>query len=54
MYETPKDWTDEQRTEELRKAGCTCSSPLHGWRPRVGPRCRLCNTVADLNRFDVV
>ena len=30
----------------LRKAGCRCNQPLLGYRPEVGPRCRLCNTVA--------
>lgn len=30
----------------LREAGCKCSLPLLGYRPEVGPRCRLCNTTA--------
>lgn len=31
---------------ELRAAGCKCGRPLIGYRPGVGPRCRLCNVVA--------
>ena len=34
-----------KRISLLRKAGCTCPTPLLGERPNVGPRCRLCNTV---------
>lgn len=30
----------------LRDAGCQCPRPLLGWRPGVGPRCRLCNAIA--------
>ncbi len=30
----------------LRLAGCTCDEPLIGYRPGVGPRCRLCNVHA--------
>jgi hypothetical protein len=30
----------------LRIAGCACPLPLFGYRPNVGPRCRLCNTAA--------
>ena len=33
-------------TAALRDAGCSCRRPLLGFRPNVGPRCRLCNTVA--------
>lgn len=32
----------------LRRAGCRCQNPLNGFRPGVGPRCRLCNTQASL------
>lgn len=32
----------------LRIAGCRCEVPLVGWRPNVGPRCRLCNVVAEV------
>jgi hypothetical protein len=31
----------------LRAAGCHCPQPLLGWRPFVGPRCRLCNVEAE-------
>jgi hypothetical protein len=30
----------------LHEAGCTCPSPLLGYKTNVGPRCRLCGTVA--------
>ena len=40
--------TDAQSTAILRQAGCQCSKPLLGWRPKVGPRCRLCNTEGKL------
>ncbi len=33
----------------LRLAGCRCENPLIGYRPDAGPRCRLCNVVADEN-----
>ena len=36
------------RVAALREAGCECEKPLLGWRPNVGPRCRLCNTVAEV------
>jgi hypothetical protein len=39
---------DEDRVEALRCAGCKCHQPLLGWRPLKGPRCRLCNTEADI------
>jgi len=32
----------------LREFGCKCPDPLLGERPGVGPRCRLCNTLAIL------
>ena len=32
----------------LREAGCSCPHPLLGFKPGVGPRCRLCNTVAQV------
>ena len=38
-----KDWDQKER---LRLAGCRCDPPLLGYRPKVGPRCRLCNTIA--------
>lgn len=37
---------DSQAIALLRRAGCKCNLPLLGYRPKVGPRCRLCNTVA--------
>ena len=37
---------DIEDIAHLRDAGCECESPLLGYRPKVGPRCRLCNTVA--------
>ena len=33
--------------QTVHAAGCTCPQPLLGFRPNVGPRCRLCNVVAD-------
>lgn len=45
---TPKGFTYVNREQLLRTWGCTCSSPLHGWRPNVGPRCRLCGVVAKI------
>lgn len=30
----------------LKQAGCKCKPPLIGERPGVGPRCKLCGTVA--------
>jgi len=42
----------ELRVALLRKAGCNCERPLLGWRPQVGPRCRLCNTVAEVKDVD--
>lgn len=41
-------FTDEQRRDValLRAAGCTDKWPLLGYRPGVGPRCRLCNREA--------
>lgn len=41
-----KQMPDVQRIGLLRSAGCSCPTPLLGWRPMVGPRCRLCNTEA--------
>jgi hypothetical protein len=29
--------------EHVRALGCKCTSPLLGYRPKTGPRCRLCN-----------
>jgi len=45
-----KGWSEEdlERRKILRSAGCTCPVPLLGYRPNVGPRCRLCNTVAEI------
>lgn len=42
--------TDRERQDiaDLRKAGCKCLWPLLGYRPYIGPRCRLCNVVADM------
>lgn len=37
----------------LRRAGCKCESPLLGYRPDVGYRCRLCNVVSD-KELDIV
>ena len=42
----PNEDETERQVGLLRGAGCTCSPPLLGYRPGVGPRCRLCNRVA--------
>lgn len=34
----------------LKKNGCRCERPLVGYRPNVGPRCRLCNVVAETEK----
>lgn len=47
-YDTPEK--KEKATQLLRDAGCKCEQPLLGYRPGVGPRCRLCNTVAESER----
>lgn len=44
------NWEEEQY-DLLYDAGCRCSSPLLGYRPDVGPRCRLCGTVAHIEYF---
>jgi len=36
--------TDENNNE---KKWCFCTEPLIGYRPKVGPRCRLCNKLID-------
>lgn len=36
---------EENIIEELRDAGCKCPKPLLGYRPNIGPRCRLCGTI---------
>lgn len=43
-----EQWRDEMESL-LRSAGCKCKQPLLGYRPNVGPRCRLCNVVAKEN-----
>lgn len=43
---TPENEIDLTRIALLRAAGCRCETPLLGYRPDVGPRCRICNTVA--------
>ena len=35
--------TDKQAAIYLKEAGCKCRKPLLGYKPEVGPRCRLCN-----------
>jgi hypothetical protein len=45
---TPKGFSYTQRQHLLRLAGCICTTPLHGWRPSKGPRCRLCGVIADI------
>jgi hypothetical protein len=40
------DEEDSDHILWLRKAGCKCDPPLLGYRPGVGPRCRICNTIA--------
>jgi hypothetical protein len=42
MVKFVREWD----THALQKVGCSCKRPLLGYRPGVGPRCRLCNTVA--------
>lgn len=37
-------------TKMLRKFGCKCPKPLLGYRPNVGPRCRLCNTLGKFEK----
>lgn len=39
---------ESELMHELREAGCKCERPLLGYRPNVGPRCRLCNVIATL------
>jgi hypothetical protein len=41
----------EKQLELIVKAGCACLNPLLGYRPNVGPRCRLCGTVADISKI---
>lgn len=63
QIEVPLTWTSGDRISDvdlfdmvlLRIAGCVCRVSLLGYRPGVGPRCRLCNTVAvaDFPRFKV-
>lgn len=36
-----------EQNKRLWDAGCRCTTPLLGWRPFVGPRCRLCNITAN-------
>jgi len=36
--------------DALHAAGCKDEKPLLGYRPGVGPRCRLCNTVAEIEK----
>jgi hypothetical protein len=52
LSEAYRALTPEQReqVDRLRQAGCKCSIPLLGYRPGVGPRCRLCNVVAPIVR----
>lgn len=38
--------------DKLRSAGCTCKKPLVGYRPEVGPRCRLCGVTVNMNSED--
>lgn len=38
--------SEVEKVRLLHEAGCKYTKPLLGWRPGVGPRCRLCNTVA--------
>lgn len=40
--------SEAERLRLLVEAGCTCPVILLGWRPGVGPRCRMCGTVAAL------
>lgn len=50
---TGRTLTQEQaHTDLLRQAGCICPRPLLGYRPGVGPRCRLCNLVAPEDQDD--
>lgn len=43
---TAEEVTAATDIKKLRGAGCICPYPLLGYRPGVGPRCRLCNVVA--------
>lgn len=42
---------EKDQLARLRVYGCRCETPLLGWRPGIGPRCRLCNTVAPEDRY---
>jgi hypothetical protein len=56
MNENPDNYSREEKAiafVALRRAGCKCESPLIGYRPGVGIRCRLCDTVAK-NEFDIL
>jgi hypothetical protein len=36
------EWVEGALTEHVRALGCKCKTPLIGYVPKVGPRCRLC------------
>ncbi len=45
---SPRDpeWLMPALVQHLRELGCTCDTPLVGYSPGYGPRCRLCNVDA--------
>ncbi len=48
LLEAKKDEEETYHISLLRKAGCDCVDVLLGYRPNIGPRCRMCNTVAKI------
>jgi hypothetical protein len=42
------EWVEGALTEHVRSLGCKCKSPLLGYTPNAGPRCRLCGVDAAL------
>jgi hypothetical protein len=36
------EWVEGALTQHVRSMGCKCATPLLGYTPNVGPRCRLC------------
>ena len=52
MWENNIEMTEEEEgyVALLRKEGCTCGSPLLGFIPGVGPRCRMCGVEVILGK----
>lgn len=36
------EWVESTLTQHVRALGCQCETPLLGYVPNAGPRCRLC------------